>query len=343
MFTKKNQLPSRGMTRRALLGSSVTLPLLAVSTGMFAQAAHAGETSPYGVKISGDFPFEKKSISVEGSRMSYVDEGEGQPVLFLHGNPTSSYLWRNIIPYVTDSYRAIAPDLIGMGDSDKPDIPYTFADHAKYLDAFIAALGLKDVILVIHDWGSALGMRYARLNPGNVTAMAYMEAIVPPGLPAPNYEALGAENGEFFRTLRTPGVGEQMILENNLFVENVLPELGVMRTMSEEEMAAYRAPYPTPKSRLPTLQWPREIPIGGVPEHTTNEITLNGEWLYSNEIPKLLFYADPGALVIGPVVDYMKANVKQLETRFVGAGMHFIQEDHPHVIGQGLADWLRRI
>ncbi|NIZ63227.1 haloalkane dehalogenase [Sedimentitalea sp. CY04] len=331
-----------GPSRRTLLKSAISASTLAVVGGA-AQSVSADETKPYGLAISSDFPFTKKSISVEGSEMAYVDEGEGQPVLFLHGNPTSSYLWRNIIPYVTDGYRAIAPDLIGMGDSGKPNIGYTFEEHATYLDGLIKALGLKDIILVIHDWGSALGMRYARLNSGNVSAMAFMEAIVPPAMPAPSYEAMGPLAGELFKTLRTPGVGEEMVLKGNFFVEKVLAEMGVVRGLSEAEMEIYRAPYATEESRLPTLQWPREIPIGGEPQATTDAVTQNGAWLMSSEIPKLLFYAEPGALMPQPVVDYLTAHVTNLETRFVGPGTHFLQEDHPHLIGRGLADWLRRL
>lgn len=335
------------ISRRTVLATGAGLSGLAGSRLLFGgiTPAHAGSisTEPYGLPISSDFPFQKKSVTVNGSKIAYVDEGAGQPVLFLHGNPTSSYLWRNIIPYVTGGYRAVAPDLIGMGDSDKPDIGYTFEDHAAYIDGFISALGLKDLILVVHDWGSAIGMRHARMNGNNVAALAFMEAIVPPSMPAPSYEAMGPQMGDLFRNLRTPGIGEKMVLEGNFFVEEILPKMGVRRPLSEAEMAAYRAPYPTPASRLPTLQWPREIPIGGEPAFATAQVLKNGEWLMLSRIPKLLFYAEPGALMPKPVVEFMATNVPNLETRFLGAGVHFLQEDHPHLIGQGLADWLRRI
>ena len=292
--------------------------------------------------ISSEFPFEKKFVEVNGSKMAYVDEGKGPVVLFLHGNPTSSYLWRNIIPYVTDGHRAIAVDLIGMGDSGKPDINYSFADHAAYLDSFIEALELTDITLVIHDWGSALGMRYARLNEANVRGLVFMEAIVPPVFPAPSYETLGPESSELFTMLRTPGIGEELVLEQNFFVEKILPEFGVQRPLTETEMAAYRAPYPTPESRKPTLQWPREIPIAGEPPETVVAIEANGEWLTTTDIPKLFFYAEPGAITPAPAVEFLKANVKNMETVFVGPGLHFIQEDNPHGIGEGLAAWLNR-
>ncbi len=296
-----------------------------------------------GLPISSEFPFEKKLVEIDGAKIAYVDEGEGRPVVFLHGNPTSSYLWRNIIPYVTDNYRAIAPDLIGMGDSDKPDIGYTLEDHIRYIEGFIEALGLEDIVFVIHDWGSVIGMRYARLNEDNVRAIAFMEAIVPPAMPVSSYEAMGPEAGEMFRNLRTPGTGEDMVLEGNFFVERILPEFGVMRDLTEAEMSTYRAPYPTPESRLPTLQWPREIPIGGEPVFSVLEVSKNGDWLTQSRMPKLFFYAEPGALLPPQVADFMAANVPNLEIRFVGAGLHFLQEDHPHVIGQGLRDWLRRL
>lgn len=331
------------MTRRTALMSGAALPL--ALTGMaHADTQSADAATPYGLPISADFPFEKQRASVRGSEMAYVDTGTGAPVVFLHGNPTSSYLWRNIIPHVTAAgYRTIAPDLIGMGDSGKPDIAYTFADHAAYLDDLLAQLDLSDVTLVIHDWGSALGMRWARMNPDRVARMAFMEAIVPPGMPVPSYEAMGPELGELFRALRTPGQGEQMVLEGNFFVEEILPKLGVARGLSDAEMVHYRAPYPTPQSRLPTLEWPRQVPIAGEPADVVDEVTQNGAWLTSSDIPKLLFYAEPGALMPQHVIAWLTANVPNLETRFLGAGLHFLQEDHPDLIGQGIADWLRRV
>ena len=330
--------------RRALLRGLAVAPLAGlVGTATAAAEPTIGSKAPYGLPISADFPFEKAFLKALGSEMAYVDAGVGPPVVFLHGNPTSSYLWRNVIPHVTDAgYRAIAPDLIGMGDSAKPDIGYTFADHARHLDAFLEALDLSDVTLVIHDRGSALGMRWARLNPKRVTRLAFMEAICPPGLPAPSYEAMGPEAGELFRALRTPGRGEEMVLEGNYFVEEVLPRLGVVRPMSETEMDAYHAPFPTPGSRLPTLEWPRQIPIEGEPADVADEIVANGEWLVGSGVPKLLFHAEPGSLMPAPVVAWMVANVPELETRFLGPGLHFLQEEHPELIGRGIAEWLRR-
>jgi haloalkane dehalogenase len=298
--------------------------------------------APYGLEISPDFPFAKSQMEVLGSSIAYVDEGEGQPVVFLHGNPTSSYLWRNIIPHLPEGYRAIAPDLIGMGDSGKPDIDYRFADHAAYLDAFLDQHDLRNAILVVHDWGSALGMRYARLNPDRIAGLVFMEAIVPPVLPAATYASLPEPIADFFRLMHSDQ-GADLVLNQNFFVEVVLPKNGVLRPLSEVEMEHYRKPFPTPESRKPVLVWPREVPIEGKPADVVVEVNENGAWLASSPIPKLMFYAEPGALMPKAVADHLAATVPNLEVRFVGAGTHFLQEDHPQVIGQGIADWLRRL
>jgi len=292
-------------------------------------------------QISAEFPFAHQTATVLGSEMAYVDTGAGQPVLFLHGNPTSSYLWRNIIPYVSSTHRAIAPDLIGMGNSEKPDIDYTYEDHAKYLKALIEELELEDIILVVHDWGSVLGMEYARLHPENVAGIVFMEALVPPVFPAKDLSSFG-RLAELLGGIRTPGVGEEMVLQGNMFLENILLGPGVVRELSAEEKAAYRAPFLTEASRRPQLQWPRELPIGDTQVEIGEIITANGAWLASSDIPKLYFYATPGALNPEPVVAYITQTTRNLETRLVGVGTHYIQEDHPDVIGQGIADWLRR-
>ena len=307
-----------------------------------AVAQEGAPIKPTGPEISAEFPFESHYVEVMGSRMHYVDEGDGDPVLFVHGNPTSSYLWRNIIPYAIPYGRAIAVDLIGMGKSDKPDIDYRFVTHAEYLQAFIDALDLTDITLVIHDWGSALGMDFARRNPGRVKGIVFMEPIAPPIMPVPSYQAMGDGPGGLFRNLRTPGIGEEMVLENNFFVEVVLPEMGIVRDLTDAERQAYRQPYPTPGSRRPTLVWPREVPIAGEPADVTDIIERNGDWLHETGIPKLMFYAEPGVFGTPEVAAYYAENLKNIETRYVGVGLHFIQEDHPHVIGRGLADWLRR-
>lgn len=290
---------------------------------------------PTAPSISADFPYESQYVEVLGSRMHYVDEGQGDPVLFLHGNPTSSYLWRNVIPYVTGDHRAIAVDLIGMGKSDKPDLAYTYQDHKRYLDAFIEVLDLRDITLVIHDWGSVLGFDYAVGHESNVVGIAFMEAIIPPSFP--RAEPMGGALGRF----RTEA-GEALILDQNQFVEGILPG-SVARGLTEEEMAYYRAPYATRESRLPTLQWPRELPAAGEPARNVAVVNRVGTWMQETDIPMLFFWARPGALNNEAFAAAMVERVRNIQTAFVGEGRHYIQEDQPEMIGRTLADWRRRI
>jgi len=291
-------------------------------------------------KISAEFPFESKYVEVLGSKMHYIDEGEGDPILFLHGNPTSSYLWRNVIPYVSDDTRVIAVDLIGMGKSDKPDIDYSFDDHAKYLNAFIEELELKDVTLVIHDWGSGLGFNYAANNEENIKGIAFMEALL---MPMPSYDAMPSpEMVEMFTNFRTPGVGEELIMNQNIFVEQLLPGM-ILRELSEEEFNHYSEPYPTPESRKPVWKWPNEIPIGGEPKNTHDIISSYNQWLQTTEIPMLMIYATPGILGNEMAVQWAEGNLMNLETVHIGPGLHFIQEDNPDAIGEAISDWYQEI
>lgn len=284
--------------------------------------------------ISAAFPFTSNYVDVLGSRMHYVDEGSGDPILFLHGNPTSSYLWRNIIPYVTSMGRAIAPDLIGMGKSDKPDIEYRLIDHVKYVEGFIEALGLKNITLVIHDWGSSLGFHYAMHHESNVKGLAFMEAI----LFERRWETMSERSRRLFQSLRTPGKGWDMIMTDNFFVERVLPG-SVVRKLTDEEMECYREPFREPSTRLPTWRWPNEIPIEGEPADVVALVAAYGEWLQRTELPKLLFHATPGAIIDAEQVAWCKANLKNLALVDLGKGIHFVQEDHPHLIGSTLAEW----
>ena len=288
-------------------------------------------------EISAAFPYESKYVDVLGSRMHYIEEGSGDPVLFLHGNPTSSYLWRNIIPHVSPLGRCIAPDLIGMGKSDKPDIGYGFFDHSLYVDAFIEALGLRDITFVIHDWGSALGFHYARRHEDNVKGIAFMEAIVRPL----KWDEWPEQARQMFQAFRTPGVGEQMIMDNNMFVEAVLPG-AVLRKLSDEEMKRYREPYPTRENRKPTWRWPNEIPIEGQPADVHEAVRAYGEWLGKSQTPKLLLYAQPGA-ILRNLVDWCRENIANLKAVEVGAGVHFLQEDDPRGIGEAIAAWMREL
>jgi haloalkane dehalogenase len=287
-------------------------------------------------RIKAADPHPRQRISVLDTEMSYVDTGAGEPIVFLHGNPTSSYLWRNIIPYVSDHARCLAPDLIGMGRSGKsPAQAYRFVDHARYLDAWFEAMGLtRDVILVVHDWGSALGFHRAFRHPGQIKAIAYMEAIAQPR----RWEDFGAAAG-IFRALRSPQ-GERLVLDENAFVETVLP-FGIIRKLSEEEMAAYRAPFADRESRLPTLTWPRQIPIEGEPADVTAIVETYGTWLSQSAIPKLLILGDPGAIITGSTRDFCRTWPNQREVMV--RGRHFLQEDSPDQIGVALAKFVKAV
>jgi haloalkane dehalogenase len=278
----------------------------------------------------------RKRVSVLDTDISYVDTGTGDPIVFLHGNPTSSYLWRNIIPYVSGLGRCLAPDLIGMGQSGKsPTQAYRFVDHSRYLDAWFDELGLNsDVTLVVHDWGSALGFHRAARFPEQFKAIAYMEAIAIPR----RWDDFG-DAASIFRALRSEA-GERMILDDNFFVETILPR-SVIRTLSDEEMANYRAPYKERAARLPTLFWPRQIPIEGEPPDVTAITEKYADWLSHSDIPKLLIVGEPGAIVTGRTRDFCRTWPNQREITV--KGRHFLQEDSPHEIGAALADFIRQV
>jgi haloalkane dehalogenase len=290
-------------------------------------------------EISSEFPFESRFLEVNGSRMHYIDEGEGDPILFLHGNPTSSYLWRNVIPHLTPHGRTIALDLIGMGKSDKPDIEYRFFDHVRYAEGFIEALGLENVTLVIHDWGSGLGFHYASRHEDNVKGIAFMEAIL---TPLPSWDQFPADARETFQAFRTPDVGWEMIVTRNVFLEQVLPG-AIVRTLTEAEMDRYREPYLQPAARKPVWRWPNELPIEGEPADVVAAVAAYNAWLQQTELPKLLFHATPGAILPAPMVEWSRTHLTNLEIVDLGAGIHFLQEDHPHEIGQKLSEWYRTL
>ncbi len=309
-----------------------------IQTGATAVAIAA---LPFGSALSQLAPMPKSRRNIHGSDMAYVDQGSGRPIVFLHGNPTSSYLWRNIIPYVTDTHRAIAPDMIGMGDSAKPDIDYTYEEQAAHLHGLLDELDLRDAVLVVHDWGSGLGFHYARTRPERVSGIVFMESTVPPFFPIPSYEALGPFE-EFLRGVSTDGVGEEMVLKQNVFIDQSLRAGGTNKPLSDAIMAECNRPFPTPESRKPVLQWPREIPIAGEPENVFAVADANNKWLVSSEVPKLLFHVSPGAMVPPQVAQHLEANVKNLEMVHLGPVGHFVQEDYPDEIGKGIADWLKR-
>lgn len=291
--------------------------------------------------IEEELSVERKSITVLGSKMTYLEQGEGDVVVFVHGNPTSSYLWRNVIPFVSDSSRAIAVDLIGMGHSDKPNIDYTFSDHYRYFSAFVKTLGAKQITVVGHDWGAAIAWEYARNNPEKVTRLAFMEGVLPPGFPVPSFESMGEEMGGMFKAFKDPVMGHKMVIVDNMFVEQVLPSF-VNRTLGAAAMKEYRSPYLSEESRKPILVWPREVPIAGEPENTKNVMEKIAEFMGKTKMPVLLLYASPGVVTPAQAVPWYVERIKSIETSFVGTGFHFIQEDQPEVIGRGLADWIRR-
>jgi haloalkane dehalogenase len=278
-------------------------------------------------------------VEVDGVFMHYVEAGEGAPILLLHGSPTSSYLWRNVIPFLDNSHHVIAPDLVGFGRSGKPEIGYTFQDHSAYVEGFIEELGLEDVTLVLHDWGSVLGLDYARRNEGNVHAVASLEALIPPAFPMASYEGFGP-NADMFRAFRDPKAGRELLIDQNVFVEQVLPGQ-VMRKLSEEDMAAYRAPFADPTARTPIRVWPSELPIAGERARNVAVIEAVGRWMATSDTPKLLVYFSPGAVVKPDSARWMQQNYSNIEIRYGGAALHFAQEDQPEAIGRHVADWLR--
>ena len=286
-------------------------------------------------------PFAKQHVSVLGSSMAYVEVGQGDPIVFLHGNPTSSYLWRNIIPHVQGLGRCIAPDLIGMGDSDKlsPSGPesYRFVDHRQYLDALLDVLNVRqNVTFVVHDWGSALGFDWGNRHRDVVKGFAYMESVVRPL----TWAEWPDTARRVFQGLRS-SVGESMVLDDNVFVERVLPG-SILRPLTAEEMTEYRRPYLEPgESRRPTLTWPRQIPLEGTPQDVVDIVTNYGHWLAQSSVPKLFINADPGAILTGAQRDFCRTWPNQTEVTV--RGVHFVQEDAPDDIGAAIAEWLRHI
>ncbi len=283
----------------------------------------------------------KRFIDVDGRRMAYVEMGEGSPIVFQHGNPTSSYLWRNVMPMLAHRGRCIALDLIGMGDSDKlinsgPD-SYTYAEQRRYFDNALAGLGVgDDVVLIVHDWGSALGFDWAQRHPQSVRGICYMEAIVRPLA----WDEFPDRSRGIFQGFRSEA-GEGMVLENNLFVERVLPG-SVLRELSEEEMSVYRRPFTEPgEGRRPTLTWPRQIPIDGEPADVTDIVETYAEWLEKSQIPKLFINAEPGALLTGAQREFCRRWPNQHEVTVRGS--HFIQEDSPTEIGTAINAWLESL
>ncbi|MFL5665195.1 MAG: haloalkane dehalogenase [Ktedonobacteraceae bacterium] len=290
--------------------------------------------------MSATFPYQKKRQLILGREMAYVEVGSGDPIVFLHGNPTSSYLWRNIIPYLEGLGRCIAPDLIGMGDSEK--LPnsgpnsYTFVEHRCYLDALLDLLGVhQHVTFVVHDWGSALGFDWAYRHPDAVKGIAYMEAIVKPYTWSEYPEAAG----KIFQALRSPA-GEQMVLEQNSFIEFNLPKT-ILRSLTEEEMNTYRRPFAEPgEARRPTLSWPRQLPVDGEPADVTEIVTAYGEWLSQSPVPKLYIQGEPGLLQPS---QHEFCRTWPAQSGVTVRGRHYPQEDSPDETGMAIATWLQHL
>jgi haloalkane dehalogenase len=276
-------------------------------------------------------------INVLGSTMAYREAGSSEaPVaLFLHGNPTSSYIWRNILPLVAPVAHCIAPDLIGFGQSGKPDIEYRFSDHVQYLDAFLEQTGITSAFVIAQDWGSGLAFHLAARRPDFIRGLAFMEFI----RPMPTWNDFHPDQIETFQKFRTPGVGEKMILEGNAFVEGVLPAATV-RKLTDEEMSIYGAPFSTPASRRPTWRFPNELPIEGKPADVYSTMEKAHHALAESSYPKLLFVGNPGALISPAVAEGFVKSLKNCRIVQLSSGLHYLQEDHPDVIGANIKEWL---
>jgi haloalkane dehalogenase len=278
-------------------------------------------------------------VQVLGSHMTYREAGTGPTVVFLHGNPTSSYVWRDVLPHVSERARCLAPDLIGMGGSGKPDIGYRFPDHARYLDAWFDALALRDVVLVGYDWGGVLAADWAARHPERVRGLVMFETFLRPM----QWKDWPPQGAELFRALRTPGVGEKLALEENQFLPRSLAN-GIKRPITHDERAAYHAPFPDPSSRRPVLQWTREIPIDGAPADVAAVVTRYDAWLASSPgTPKLLLTFDtPSVLGAPAIVEWARATFAALDVVALGPAGHHAPEDLPHDIGRAIAAWLDR-
>jgi haloalkane dehalogenase len=291
-------------------------------------------------EISAEFPFEKKSVSVLGSRMTYVDVGKPGKIVtvFLHGNPTSSYMWRNIIPPVEQiGVRCIAPDLIGLGDSDKvPTLQYRVKDHQRYVDAFLdAVLPTEKIVFILHDWGTTLGFEWSRRHESRVAGLAFWEFVSP----IPSWDIFPDFFTAMFKKFREPEEGRKLLIDENAFVERVLPS-GIVRKLSEAEMTHYRAPFLKPEYREPLYRFPNDIPIEGKPADMWEMAKRYTKWLVETEVPKLFFWASPGAVVPEAVAQRFIRDLRNTRSVALGKGIHYLSEDYPDQISREIAAWL---
>ncbi len=294
------------------------------------------------LEIPSTTKYSHEYVDILGSQMAYIDVGEGDPILFLHGQPTSSYLWRNVMPHLEGQGRLIAPDNIGFGKSDQPEMDYTFGDQYPYMEAFIEKLDLKNITLVVHDWGSGLGLHYASLHESNVKAIVTMESLMAPLLPSASWDEYPEHKAKFSKMIRSEDVGRRMVIEENWFIEKGIPS-GIVRPLDQEAHDVYREPFPTEKSRIQVYQWPKELPIAGEPAATVKVISDYNAWLEKTEIPWLYLYATPGSQNPPEAADYWEKRAKNIQITYIGAGIHFVQEDQPYAIGRAIYDWYRRI
>lgn len=331
------QPPSPGWSAMPVSGSVSTPP----ATGSEAGNSASPPLIPHEDNISADYPFKPHYVEVFGSKMHYIEEGTGQPIVFIHGNPTWSYLWRNVLPHLTPYGRCIALDLIGYGRSEKPQIEYKWTNQARYVEEFFRKMGLHDVVLVLHDWGVSLGLNYAMRHESRVKAIAFMEGIFKTfpqwdDFSTPEFRALFQK----FRQGGQGGEGWKLLVEENFFIEHLLSG-GVGRQLSSKEMDHYREPFRTTSSRIPIWSLARSVPVDGNPGDVWDALNEINESLKQSRCPKLLLYATPGGIVTSDSVAWCQQHLKNVNTVHVGPGLHYIQETTPHRIGRELADWYK--
>ncbi|MEM1244330.1 MAG: haloalkane dehalogenase [Pseudomonadota bacterium] len=289
--------------------------------------------------ISCEFPYKANFIEVLGSKMHYVDEGEGDPIVFLHGIPTWSYLWRNIIPFLSKSARCIAPDLIGLGKSEKPNIAYRIFDHIRYITEFIDKLGLKNITFVVHGWGSIIGFEYARQHEQNIKGLAFLESHI---RPVTDWSMVSLPVQELSTVLNTPDGGYDVIMNSNYFVNKVLPS-GVLRKLTEEELQHYREPFMKTGSCKPLWQYLKDLPLGNGPNDVVELIANYSQWLQLTNLPKLMLYAVPGFITTISTVQWARDHLSKLILVDVGDALHYAQETKPDVIGEEINNWYKSL
>lgn len=319
-----------------------TLVTMVSLTGCMSVLPMMAPTVKAETPLSSTFPFESKYANALGSRMHYIDTGTGKesgtPLLFVHGNPTSSYLWRNVIPQVSGEHRAIAVDLIGMGKSDKPDLEYHLEDHVAYFEAFVESLGLEKVVLVVHDWGGPIGFAYARKHADKVAGIVLMETLVRPM----KWDEMDGMTTYMFKKFRDPVEGKTLLVDENYFVEKMLPMMAG-RTLTAEEMNVYRAPFTTAAARKPVATWPSEIPIDAEPKRNQELVGENFAFLESSQVPLLLLRGKPGMIMTDALVADLQKALPRMQVKDIGPGMHFLQETQPTHIGQAIAEWTAQL